>query len=87
MPDTLESIASAMEARIREMASIGADDSEFNRDTHVFDYGYIDSFGAAELVAWVETTWKFQVPNEDLAHRPLNTVNEMAQYIFEKTSA
>ena len=83
---TLESIAETMEAQIRRMGNISADDDEFNRDTHIFDYGYVDSFGAAELVTFTEQTFGISISDEDLAHRPLNTVNEMATYVLEKVS-
>lgn len=81
---TRESIAETMEAEIRRMASVSKDDREFTRDVHIFDYGYVDSFGAVDLVSFSERTFCITVPDADLANIPMNTVNEIANYIAKR---
>ena len=80
----IEQVAARVEGEIRRMANIEAADEDFGRDVHIFDYGYVDSFSAVELVAFCEKTFSIKVSDRDLAHRPLNTVNEISQYIVEK---
>lgn len=79
-----EAIADRIEAQVRMMGEIAPTDTEFTRDVHMFDYGYLDSFGAAELVAFVENTFSIGLSDDDLAHRALNTVNEIAAFVFER---
>lgn len=77
-------IAQRVEDQVRRMAQIPATDDEFTRDVHLFDHGYLDSFGAAELVSFVESEFSVPVSDRDLAQRPLNTVNEIASFISER---
>jgi methoxymalonate biosynthesis acyl carrier protein len=79
-----ESIAAALESEIRRMAGVSMDDEEFGRDVHIFDYGYVDSFGAVDLVSFTEKTFGIRIPNDDLANIPLNTVNEMTAYVARR---
>lgn len=81
----IEQVAAKVEAEIRRMADVDASDEDFGRDVHIFDYGYVDSFSAVELVTFCEKTFGIKVSDDDLAHRPLNTVNEISRYIVEKT--
>jgi methoxymalonate biosynthesis acyl carrier protein len=79
-----EEVASAIEEEIRRLAEVTDDDDELTRDVHVFDYGYIDSFSVVELIAFVESSFGIKVTDDDLASRPLNTINEMSEYVIEK---
>lgn len=80
----MEDIARQLEEHIRTRYEIDADDEDFTRDVHLFDYGYIDSIGATALIAHIEKTYGFEVTNQDLMLYPLNTVNEIATYIQQK---
>jgi len=86
-PWNLADIATTVEAEIRRMANVAATDSEFTRDVHIFDYGYVDSFGAVDLVSFCEKTFGISVPDADLANIPMNTVNEIAGYVFKRVSS
>ncbi|NUQ35696.1 MAG: acyl carrier protein [Planctomycetaceae bacterium] len=78
----LEEIATKIEAEVRRRANIGADDKEFNRAINMFEYGYLDSFGAVELVEFVERNFRIRVSDEALATQPLNSVNEIAAFVL-----
>jgi D-alanine--poly(phosphoribitol) ligase subunit 2 len=81
----MEQLAAELETHIRDRYEIEADDDDFSRDVHLFDYGYIDSIGATALIAHVEKTYGIQVTNQDLMLYSMNTVNEIASFIAQKT--
>ncbi|WJH36336.1 acyl carrier protein [Paenibacillus sp. CC-CFT747] len=81
----MDSIAKELEAHIRERYEIEPDDDEFTPEVHLFDYGYIDSIGAAALIAHIEKTYNVRVTNQDLMLYPMNTINEIAAFIGQKT--
>jgi len=81
----MEQLAAELETHIRDRYEIEADDDDFDRDVHLFDYGYIDSIGATALIAHVEKTYSIQVTNQDLMLYSMNTVNEIASFIAQKT--
>ncbi|WP_409343818.1 acyl carrier protein [Paenibacillus sp. MBLB4367] len=80
----MEKIAEQLERHIRDRYEIEADDEDFDRDVHLFDYGYIDSIGATALIAHVEKSYDIQVTNQDLMLYSMNTVNEIATFIAQK---
>lgn len=69
---------------IRQHYQVPETDHEFTDDVHLFDYGYIDSFGAVELIAFVETTFAIKVQQSDLVAYPLNTIREIANFVVRR---
>ncbi len=84
---TTGQIAATLDEKIREIAEVDPDEPDLTGDAHLFDEGFLDSFGAADLVRFCEETWSIEVSNVDLATRPLNTIDEIAGYVVEKLSA
>lgn len=78
--------ATKLDAYIRRVAGVPADSPELTQDTHIFDYGYVDSAGAFELIEFVEKTFAIEVSDADLASRPLNTIRQIANYVVERTT-
>lgn len=60
------------------------DDPEFSDDVHLFDYGYIDSFGAVELTTFVEKEFTIQIAPSDLVAYPLNTIRQIATFAIQR---
>lgn len=84
-PDpTWQDIAGALEAEIRRMAEVEPDDPDFTHDTHLFDYGYLDSMGAAKLVQFSADRFGVRVTDEALATEPLNTIREITDYLHRQ---
>jgi len=79
-----DSIEHAIEAFVRERFEVSPEDSEFSRDLHLFDYGYVDSFGAVELTQFVESRFGIEVRDTDFVVHPLNTVAEIAEYVVKR---
>lgn len=80
----LDTIRETLTAHIRQAFEVDEQDDEFTPDVHLFDYGYIDSFGATELIAFVESTFGIEVTRKDLMLHSLNTINEIAAFIKMK---
>lgn len=73
-----------IEQFVRSKFDIATDDPDFTPDIHLFDYGYVDSFGAQELIHYVEATYRIKIEDDDLVKYPLNTVNEISQFVVDR---
>jgi acyl carrier protein len=69
---------------IRNSFDIEDDDEDLTADVHLFDYGYIDSFGAVKLISFIEENYGVKITNRDLMMYSLNTINEITDLIKMK---
>ena len=76
-------VENQIENYIREHFEIG-DDPDLTPDTHLFDEGFVDSFGAVEMIAFVEETFAIEITQRDLTLYPMNTINEIATVVKSK---
>jgi len=60
------------------------DDPEYTLDVNLFDYGFVDSLGAFEIIAYAEETWGVEISQRDLTLYPMNTIEEIAEVISKK---
>lgn len=77
-------IAEELDAFIRSHYGIADDDTDFGPDVHLFDYGYVDSFGAVELTTFVESNFGIEISNTDLVVHPLNSIREISQFVVDR---
>jgi acyl carrier protein len=77
----LEEIKSKLRKFIRERFNVSENDADFTDDVHLFDYGYIDSFGAVELTENVEKDFSITIKQSDFIVHPMNTVSEIAAFV------
>ena len=63
---------------------VAQNDPEFNDDVHLFDYGYVDSFGAVDLISFVESKFSIKIRMADLAAHPLNTISQIAGFALQR---
>ena len=82
--DQTAQIANQLRTFIRQKYKIPDNDPDFNDDVHLFDYGYVDSFGAVELNTFVETTFSTKITESDLIAYPLNTIREIATFVSKR---
>ncbi len=75
-----EEIAKALREYIVKRYAIPTTDADFTDDVHLFDYGYVDSFGAVDLVSFVEEAFGIKVSQADMIAYPMNTINEIATF-------
>ena len=80
-------IAHQLRSFIQERFNVPGGDPDFSDDVHLFDYGYVDSFGAVELNSYVEKTFAIKVAPSDLIAFPLNTISEIATFIARRQAA
>lgn len=69
---------------VRTRFNIPETDGSFDDDVHLFDYGYVDSFGAVEMTLYSEQKYGIHVTNDDLVMHPLNTIREIATFIHDR---
>ena len=68
---------------VSEHFEIG-DDPDFSADVNLFDFGFVDSLGATEIVYYIESEFSIKITQKDITLYPMNTVNEIAKVVDEK---
>lgn len=76
-------VAETISNFIVEKFDIG-DDPDFNNDVHLFNEGFVDSFGAVEIIHFIEETYEIEITQKDITLFPMNTVNEIAEVVESK---
>lgn len=76
-------IAEEIEEFIKAHFSIG-DDEDFTRDVNLFDYGFIDSLEATEIIVFLEERFSIEITQKDIILYPMNTINEIAEVVQGK---
>ena len=76
-------VAKTISEFIKERFEIG-DDPDFTNDVHLFNEGFVDSFGAVEIIHFVEETYGISITQKDITLFPMNTVNEIATVVESK---
>lgn len=69
---------------IIQYASIEPDDPDFSDDVDLFDYGFVDSLGATEIVLFLEETFSIEITQADITLYPMNTIDEIAGVVEQK---
>ncbi|MCI8842699.1 MAG: acyl carrier protein [Oscillospiraceae bacterium] len=69
---------------IIQYASIEPDDPDFSDDVDLFDYGFVDSLGATEIVLFLEETFGIEITQADITLYPMNTIDEIAGVVEQK---
>ena len=77
-------VAAELRAFIKEHFKVPDSDADFTDEVHLFDYGYIDSFGAVELNSFLEKAFSVKVTESDLIAHPLNTIDEISTFIVKR---
>ena len=83
-PDPRSQITAALRDYIRERFKIPETDPDFSDDVHLFDYGYVDSFGAVDLNAFIEKHLAVKINQSDLVAYPLNTISEISTFVLQR---
>ena len=61
-----------------------ADDPDYTTDVNLFDYGYLDSLGATDLISWLEEKYNIEITQKDIVLYPMNTIEEIAEVVYGK---
>jgi len=77
-------VLQALDAFVRSKFDVADDDPDFTSDVHLFDSGYLDSFGAQQLITHLESTYDIKISDNDLVKYPLNTLTEISKFVVDR---
>ena len=77
-------IAAELNKFIRKQFGVPEGDPDFNDDVDLFNYGYVDSFGAVELTGFIEKRFSIKFTNSDWADHPLNTIKQLSVFVAKR---
>ncbi len=81
---TIENITPELRNFIRERFKVPETDPDFTDEVHLFDYGYVDSFGAVDLNSFVEQKFSVKITQSDLIVFPMNTIHEISNFVSKR---
>lgn len=61
-------------------------DVQLDDDDDIFELGFVNSLFAMELVMFIERTFVFELPDEDLTLDNFRTVTAMAELVRRRTA-
>jgi len=79
-----DQVAAELRAFIKSHFKVPDSDRDFTDEVHLFDYGYIDSFGAVELTSFLEQAFSVKVTESDLITFPLNSIREISTFVVKR---
>ena len=79
-----QEITSQLRQFIRQQFAIPENDPDFNDSVDLFNYGYIDSFGAVELTNFMENHFSMRVVESDWTDFPLSSIQEISNFISRR---
>jgi acyl carrier protein len=74
-------VADRIERFAREQFAISPTDPRFGRDVDLFEGGYVDSVGLAELLAFLEEEFSVAIPDEVLVSDEFATIQGIARIV------
>ena len=82
---TLEQIKENLYNYILEKYELEGD-PDYTTDVNLFDYGFLDSMGATEVIMWLEETYQIEITQKDILLNPMDSVDEIAEVVYGKVS-
>lgn len=82
---TLEAIKENLFNYILERYDLEGD-PDYTTDVNLFDYGFLDSIGATEVILWLEETYNIEISQKDIILYPMDTIDEIADVVFKKVN-
>jgi acyl carrier protein len=78
-------IAGRIETFVRSQFDIDSADSGFDRTVDLFELGYVDSVGFAELLAFFDEEFGVNIPDDDLLSEEFLRIDGMAKIVSRLT--
>ena len=82
---SFEQIKEKMYTHIMEKYGLDGE-PDYTADVNLFDYGFLDSMGATEVIMWLEETYNIEISQKDIILYPMDTIEEIAEVVFGKVS-
>jgi len=79
-----DEIRSELRKFIRLQFAIPENDPDFSDDIDLFNYGYIDSFGAVELTGFIERQFGTTFADSDWTKFPLSSIREISTFVAKR---
>jgi acyl carrier protein len=76
-------VAARTEAWVRVQFSVNPTDPRFGPDTDLFDKGYVDSVGLAELIGFLEDEFGVDIPDELLLSDQFTTIDGISDAVSQ----
>jgi D-alanine--poly(phosphoribitol) ligase subunit 2 len=80
----IDEIAAALRGFIRKQFGVPENDPDFNDDVDLFNYGYVDSFGAVELTSFIEKRFAIKFASSDWVAFPLSTIKQISAFVSKR---
>lgn len=61
-------------------------DPDYTMDVNLFDYGFLDSMGATEVIMWLEQQYNIEITQKDIILCSMDTIEQIAEVVFGKVS-
>jgi methoxymalonate biosynthesis acyl carrier protein len=84
MPASRDEIADRLEVAVRQLGQVQANDTEFGRDVHLFDSGYLDSLGSFQLIEFIEETYELSLSEEELFSPDFVNINGITDIVVAR---
>ena len=80
-------VAQGIEAFVRKTFAVSASDPNFGTQTDLFEGGYVDSVGLAEMLGFIEERFGVTVPDEELLDREFASIDGIARTVSRLNSS
>lgn len=80
---SIQEITNIIFVYVRNHFNIG-DDPDYTTDVNLFDYGFVDSLGATEILLFLEDQFHVAISQKDIVLYPMSTIEEIAAVVGEK---
>jgi acyl carrier protein len=77
----LPDIEQRIEHYVRAEFGVAPDDPRFGRSTDLFEGGYVDSVGFAELLEFIREEFGVEIPEDDLLEDELARIDGIARAV------
>jgi acyl carrier protein len=76
-----EEVARRIEDFVRNTFSVAPQDPRFGRDVDLFEGGYVDSVGLAEMLGFLEEEFGVEFPDTELVSDDFTTIDGIARLV------
>jgi acyl carrier protein len=77
-------VAERTEAFLRRQFSINSADRRFSRTVDLFESGYVDSLGLAELLQFIQDEFDVEIPDEDILSDDFSRIDGIARIVCSR---
>lgn len=74
-------VADSVETFVRQQFNVSDSDPGFNRAVDLFESGYVDSVGVAELLEYLTQEFEVEIPENDLFSDDFSSIDGIASMV------